>query len=254
MTDQLLVEQKSDALYVTFNRAAQRNAMSWEMYQGLQAACERADAEDSVRVMVLRGAGGTAFVAGTDIAQFKGFTGQDGIEYEQRISAILGRLAAVRVPVIAAIEGFCIGGGLGIAAVADLRIADRGAKFGVPIARTLGNCLSASTLSVLVSLVGRARATDLLMTARLMSADEALASGFVTTVSDDVDAEVEALVRRLGSSAPLTLWATKEAMRRIYAGSTVDDEDIVSLVYGSEDFANAVTAFTSKRKPVWQGR
>lgn len=254
MSAELLVTRDDDVLYVTFNRPAQRNAMTWDMYQGLEEACDRADADDSIRLMVLRGAGGDAFVAGTDISQFKGFTGERGVEYEHRISAVLSRLAAVRVPTIAAIDGFCIGGGLGIAAVADLRIANRAATFGVPIARTLGNCLSLSTLSVLVSLIGRSRTTDLLMTARLMPADEALTAGFVSTVSDDLDLEVERLVQRLRGHAPLTLWATKESIRRLHAANQISDEDIVSTVYGSDDFAGAVEAFMAKQKPVWSGK
>jgi len=250
----LIVEQREDVLSVTFNRPAQRNAMTWEMYRGLEEACRRADADESIRVMVLRGAGGDAFVAGTDISQFRGFTGQQGVDYEHRISAVLGGLAAVRVPTIAAIDGFCIGGGLGIAAVTDLRIAGATAAFGVPIARTLGNCLSISTVSVLVGLIGRSRTTDLLMTARLMRAEEALAAGLVATVSHDVDAELERVVQRLRANAPLTLWATKEAMRRLHDGRVVDDTDIVSRVYGSEDFAGAVESFLAKTPPVWRGR
>lgn len=254
MTADLLVSQDGDVLNVVFNRAAQRNAMTWDMYQALVGACDRADSDDSIRFMVLRGAGGDAFVAGTDISQFIGFTGEDGVAYEQRISSVLARLAAVTVPTIAAIDGFCIGGGLGIAAVADLRVANTAAKFGVPIARTLGNCLSISTLSVLVGLIGRSRTTDLLMTARLMPAGEALAVGLVSAVSDDLDTELEHLVQRLRTHAPLTLWATKQAMSRIHETSQMDDSDIVSSVYGSEDFGNAVDAFVAKDKPVWRGR
>lgn len=254
MSADILVERHEDVLWVTFNRPAQRNAMTWDMYQGLEEACRRADDDDSIRLMVLRGAGGNAFVAGTDISQFRGFTGSQGVDYEHRISAVLGRLAAVRVPTIAAVDGFCIGGGLGIAAVADLRIADRTASFGVPIARTLGNCLSISTIAVLTALLGRSRTTDLLMTARLMPAEEALAAGFVTSVSDDLDADLQRLVQRLIAHAPLTLWATKEAMRRLHEARDVADDDIVSRVYGSDDFAGAVDSFLAKQKPVWQGR
>lgn len=254
MSADLLIRQDSDVLTVTFNRPAQRNAMTWEMYEGLVAACERADSDSSIRVMVLRGAGGDAFVAGTDISQFRGFTGQDGVEYEHRISSVLARLAAVKVPTIAAIDGFCIGGGLGIAAVADLRIANPTAKFGVPIARTLGNCLSISTLAVLVGLIGRSRTTDLLMTARLMPADEALTAGLVSAVSEDLDAELDRLVQRLRGHAPLTLWATKETLRRIQESAQIADDDIVATVYGSEDFAGAVDSFIAKEKPTWNGR
>lgn len=254
MTEDLLVDRTGSTLTVTFNRPKQRNAMTWDMYQGLQEACERVDADDAVRVMVLRGAGGEAFVAGTDIGQFTEFDGARGVQYEEQISAVLGRLAAVNVPVVAAVEGYCIGGGLGLASVADLRICNRGAKFGVPIARTLGNCLSISTLSVLAELLGRSRTADLLLTARLMPADEAAGCGFVTAVADDVDAELAALTDRLANHAPLTMWAVKEGLRRLHQGSGIPDEDIVKTVYGSEDFGNAVRSFLNKEKPVWAGR
>lgn len=254
MTDAIVVHAEDGTLHVTFNRPKQRNAMTWEMYEGVVAACERADADDSIRLMVLRGAGGDAFVAGTDISQFQGFTGADGVAYEERIGSVLQRLAAVQVPTIAAIEGFCIGGGLGIAAVTDLRICNSTAKFGVPIARTLGNCLSLATLSVLVGLIGRTRTTDLLMTARLMPADEALDAGLVSTVAADLDDELAQLVQRLLSHAPLTLWAVKEGLRRIQPADLPADDDIVARVYGSDDFARSVESFIAKEKPVWRGR
>lgn len=254
VTDHLLTSVDDGVLRVTFNRPKQRNAMTWEMYQGLFDACERADADDSIRVMVLRGAGGDAFVAGTDIGQFRGFTGSDGVEYEQRISRILGRLQDVDIPVIAVVDGFCIGGGLGIAASADIRVCNRTAKFGVPIARTLGNCLSIKTIGALTDLIGRSLTTDLLLTARLMDAGEALRSGFVTTVTDDIDAEADRLTQRLLANAPLTMWATKESLRRVSAGAAASDDDIVSRIYGSDDFAGAVEAFLAKEKPVWRGR
>ena len=254
MTEELLVERSGSVLTVTFNRPAQRNAMTWEMYQGLQDACELADADDDIRVLVLRGAGGDAFVAGTDIAQFTEFDGERGLEYERQISQILSRLAAVNVPVVAAIEGFCIGGGLGIAAVADIRICNASARFGVPIARTLGNCLSISTLAVLTQLLGRSRTADILLTARLMPADEALGCGFVTALTDDMDDDLDKLVDRLAHHAPLTMWATKEGLRRLHPEPEGADEDIVRTVYGSADFAAGVRAFLAKEKPAWSGR
>ncbi|WP_026535116.1 enoyl-CoA hydratase/isomerase family protein [Arthrobacter sp. H14] len=254
MTEDLLVDQSGAILTVTFNRPKQRNAMTWDMYQGLQEACERADADEQIRVLVLRGAGGEAFVAGTDIGQFTEFDGPRGVEYEHQISTILGRLAAVNIPVVAAVEGFCIGGGLGLASVADIRICNPSAQFGVPIARTLGNCLSIGTLSVLSELLGRSRTSDLLLTARLMPAEEAVQCGYVTTVTDDVDGELAKITGRLTNNAPLTMWAIKEGLRRLNGANEVDDEDIVKTVYGSEDFSNAVHAFLNKRKPQWAGR
>lgn len=254
MTEELLIQKADSTLTVTFNRPRQRNAMTWAMYRGLQEACERADADEEIRVMVLRGAGGEAFVAGTDIGQFTEFDGPRGVQYEHQISEILGRLAAVNVPVIAAIEGFCIGGGLGLASVSDIRICNPAAKFGVPIARTLGNCLSIGTLSVLAELLGRSRTADLLLTARMMPAQEALQCGYVTTVTDDIQGELARMTARLINHAPLTMWATKEGLRRVFAGSGVDDEDIVRTVYDSDDFSHAVRAFLDKEKPQWTGR
>lgn len=253
MTAELLVDKVDSTLTVTFNRPKQRNAITWDMYQGLQEACERADADEGISVMVLRGAGGEAFVAGTDIGQFTEFDGPRGVQYERQISEIVGRLAAVNIPVIAAVEGFCIGGGLSLASVSDIRICNPAAKFGVPIARTLGNCLSIGTLSVLTDLLGRSRTADLLLTARTMSAEEALQCGYVTAVTDDIDGELAKLTGRLVNHAPLTMWAAKEGLRRVHASSGIDDEDIIKTVYGSDDFSNAVRAFLNKEKPQWTG-
>lgn len=254
MSEDLLVTRSGPALTVTFNRPAQRNAMTWEMYQGLREACHQVDSDPELRVMVLRGQGTEAFVAGTDISQFTDFDGDRGIEYEHQISAILARVAQVNVPVIAAVEGFCIGGGLGIAAVADIRLCSPSSSFGVPIARTLGNCLSISTLSVLTQLLGRSRTADILLTARLMGADEALRCGFVTTVTETMDEDLDKLTGRLVHHAPLTLWAIKEGLRRLHQSAGQNDEDIVRTVYDSEDFASGVQAFLAKQRPVWSGR
>lgn len=253
MTERLLVEASDGVLRLTFNRPGQHNAMTWDMYEGLYEACERADQDDKVRVLVLRGAGGRAFVSGTDIGQFRGFTGADGVAYERSVDRVLGRLAAVEVPVVAAIDGYCVGSGFSIAAQADLRIAHSSASLGVPIARTLGNCLSARTLDSLVRLLGRARTTELLLTGQLMTADAARDAGFLTTVTQDVDAELDQAVHRLLSGAPLTMWATKQTLRRLAAGRT-DDDDILTRVYGSQDFAGAVDSFLAKKPPSWRGR
>ncbi|HUQ53362.1 MAG TPA: enoyl-CoA hydratase-related protein, partial [Gammaproteobacteria bacterium] len=140
MSNELIVRRDGAVLTVTFNRPQRHNAMTYEMYDGLFAACEAADGDGGVKALVLRGAGGKAFVSGTDIASFRSFSsGGDGVEYEQRIARVVNRLEDVRVPTVAAVEGYCVGGGLAIAAVCDLRIATRSSRFGMPIARTLGN-------------------------------------------------------------------------------------------------------------------
>lgn len=257
MSEQLLTEQRGDVLHVTFNRPEARNAMTWEMYDGLVAACEVADAEDSVRSMVLRGAGGRAFVAGTDIAQFGSFTsGEDGVAYEEKITAITDRLERVTKPTVAAVEGYCIGGGLIIASVCDLRIATTSASFGAPIARTLGNCLSMNTYSLLLHHLGPARTLDLMLRGRTLDASAAHAAGFVAEVCEpeELDALVEETTALLGSHAPLTMWASKEAVRRLRRASVPEGDDIVARVFGSDDFHHGVASFLAKEKPSWQGR
>lgn len=257
MSDQLLTERRGDVLVVTFNRPEAHNAMTWEMYDGLVAACDAADADDEVRSMVLRGAGGKAFIAGTDIAQFREFSsGADGVAYEEKIAAVTDRLERVRKPTVAAIDGYCIGGGLVIASVCDLRIATTTAKFGAPIARTLGNCLSMNTYSLLVHHLGPARTLDMLLRGRSIDAASALVAGYVSEVCepDELDERVTETTDVLASHAPLTMWATKEAVRRLRTASIPDGDDIVSTVFGSEDFRHGVASFMAKQKPTWSGR
>lgn len=257
MSDEILVERDGPLLRVTFNRPDQRNAMTWGMYDGLVAACETADSDDDIRVMVLRGAGDVAFVAGTDIGQFSEFSdGEDGVEYEKKISRITGRLESVRVPTVAAISGYCVGGGLAIAAVCDLRIATPSARFGVPIARTVGNCLSMNTHAMLVHHLGPARTLDLLLRARMFSGEEAHAAGFVSEICEpsDLDERAEAMAEVLAGHAPLTMWAAKESVRRLRVANLPDGDDIVRTVFGSEDFRRGVASFTTKQRPEWTGR
>jgi enoyl-CoA hydratase/carnithine racemase len=254
---ELLVDVDGGVLTVTFNRPRQRNAMTWGMYEGLYEACERADADDDIRVMVLKAAGEKAFVAGTDISQFADFsTGSDGVAYEEKIARIVTRLEDVAVPTVAAVRGFCVGGGLGIAAVCDLRVATRSARFGIPIARTLGNCLSMNNYSLLLGHLGPARTLDMLLRARLFTGEEAAAAGFVAELCEDeeLDKVTDGVVQTLLGHAPLSMWAAKEAVRRIRRAAIPNGDDIVSRVFGSADFHNAVEAFATKQPVVWQGR
>lgn len=256
-TSELVVEQDGAVLTVTFNRPRQRNAMTFAMYDGLHAACERADSDDGVRVLVLRGAGDTAFVSGTDIAQFADFRGgEDGVAYEERITRVINRLEDVTVPTVAAVHGFCVGAGLALAAACDLRVATGSARFGVPIARTLGNCLSMNTYSLLLFHLGPARTLDLLLRARLLSADDAHGAGFVSEVcaDDALDAALRELVAPLLEHAPLTMWAAKQATARFRRAGLPDGDDIVHRVFGSQDFRDAVQAFATKSSVQWKGR
>lgn len=243
---------------LTFNRPETRNAMTWSMYDALLDACERVDADAQVRVFILRGAGGKAFVSGTDISQFQSFRNPtDAIEYEKKISAVLGRLDRVVKPTIVQIEGFAVGAGCGIAATCDLRVATPESSIGIPVARTLGNCASTGTFGRLVDLVGPARAKEMLFTGRLVPASEAVAIGLVNRVvsKETIEAEVIALAREIAGNAPLTIRATKEMTRRILAAHrpTESDADLIEMCYMSADFKEGVTAFLAKRRPQWTG-
>jgi enoyl-CoA hydratase len=254
---ELEVTQDGPVLTVLFNRPEQRNAMTYAMYDGLEQACVRADEDESVHVLVLRGAGGRAFVAGTDISQFLEFTsGEDGIAYEARIEQVTNRLEDVGVPTVAAVEGACVGGGLILAAACDLRVATASSRFGVPVARTLGNCLSMNTYSLLVSHLGPARTLDMLLRARLLSAADAAGAGFVSEVCPDgeLDAALEALVTPLLGHAPLSMRAAKRAVARIRRANVPYGDDLVREVFGSADFTAGVAAFVAREQVSWTGR
>ena len=254
----MLVTRDGPIVTLTFNRPEARNAMTWDMYQRLNQACEEVDADDTVRVLVLKGAGGKAFVAGTDISQFTAFeSGEDGLHYEREGDQRSGRVARVKKPVIAQIQGYAVGGGLGIAAGADLRIATPDARFGAPIARTLGNCLSMQAYARYMDLFGPSRLKEMIFTARLLPAEEALAAGFVHEIvpADAIEARVRELAQTIASHAPITLWVTKEAVRRLQeARALPDGDDLVAATYGSADFREGVRAFIDKRPPRWTGK
>src|SRR3954451_7272555 len=203
---------------LTFNRPEARNAMTWEMYESLVAACDRVDADGSIRVLIFRGAGGKAFVAGTDIAQFQNFRNrEDGLKYEERLDHVLDRLERVAKPTIAQVQGVAAGGGCAIAFACDLRVATPDASFGIPIARTLGNCLSGATYSRLMDLMGPGAVKDMLFTGRLIGGTEAHALGIVNRLvpAADIERTVRALAAEIAANAPLTLRATKEMIRRV---------------------------------------
>ena len=258
--EHIVVERNGAIVTLTFNRPEARNAMTWDMYRRLGEVCDEVDHDDAVRVLVLRGAGGKAFVAGTDIAQFQKFTDrEDGLKYEERLDRVLDRLERVTKPTIAQVQGVAAGGGCAIALVSDLRAATPESTFGIPIARTLGNCLSGATYSRLVDLLGPGAVKDMLFTGRLIPAAEAHAIGLVNRLfaAEDIERAVRELAAQIASNAPLTLRATKEMIRRVTAKRRLgagEDVDLVEMCYMSNDFREGVTAFLAKRKPVWSGR
>jgi enoyl-CoA hydratase/carnithine racemase len=254
----ILYEEQEGIATVTFNRPRARNAFTFEMYERLAQICAAAEADRGIRAMVLTGAGGKAFAAGTDISQFRAFEKpEDALGYEARIDSALSALERCRVPTIAAIAGACTGGGAAVAGCCDLRIATASAKFGFPIARTLGNCLSMSNYARLTALIGAARVKDIIFTARLVEAPEALAIGLVNEIVADTDAllrRARELARTLAGHAPLTLQATKEALLRLRAAiAPGEGDDLILKCYMSRDFREGMDAFLNKRPPNFSG-
>ena len=276
-TDELLFTVAGGVARLTLNRPQARNALTFGMYQGLIDACARIAADGSVKAVIVTGAGDKAFAAGTDIAQFRSFaTAQDAIDYERFMDRVMGALEHLSVPTIAAIAGACTGGGAAIAAACDLRVATRDARLGFPIARTLGNCLSLGNLRRLSALIGPARVKDMIFTARLVGAEEALAIGLVGEVVADAEAlatRATELATLMAGHAPLTLRATKEGLRRLQGedaggqdtaaqdttrqdtmGQDRPGDDLIRLCYTSADFREGMEAFLGKRPPNWTGR
>ena len=255
---ELLYEAEGPLRLVTFNRPQARNAMTWAMYDGLLAACERVDADPDARVLILRGAGGKAFVAGTDIGQFQDFgTPEQGLDYERRLDRVMDRLEAVTRPTIAAIEGYAVGGGAAIAVACDLRFCTPESQIGIPIARTLGNCLSVANCARLVELLGPARTKDLIYRARMVGAEEALQAGLVSEIvpAHLLLERVREVAAEIAAHAPITLRVTKEQVRRLQAERRrVPGDDLVVQAYTSQDFREGVAAFLERRKPVFRGR
>jgi enoyl-CoA hydratase/carnithine racemase len=218
--------------------------MTLAMYEELFALCERADADASVRVVVLRGAGGKAFVSGTDIHEFASFSsGDDGLRYEATIDRVVDRVETLRVPTVAFVDGYAMGGGLALAAACDLRVCTDGARFGMPIARTVGNCLSMANYARLTALLGEARVKDLIFTARSVESVEALAIGLASRIVES-EAEVDELCTLLASHAAVTMRVTKEALRRLRV--LPDGDDLVRETYAGEEFRERVAAFLSR--------
>jgi enoyl-CoA hydratase/carnithine racemase len=229
------------------------------MYDRLGEVCAGLSGAGPVKTLIVTGAGGRAFGAGTDIGLFRDFhSAEDGLAYEARMEQMFDRLERCPVPIIAAVPGICTGGAAVIAAACDLRIATRNLRFGFPIARTLANCLSAANVARVAMLTGVGRAMDMLLTTRLIEAEEALAIGLVSELLDTPDAlmaRARALAQQMATQAPLTMWAGKEVVRRMREKfAAVEDKDLIALCYGSSDFREGLDAFLAKRPPRFAGK
>lgn len=257
--EDLLYEVRDSVGFLTFNRPDARNAMTFAMYERMAQICAEVNENTDIRALVLTGAGEKAFAAGTDMSQFRAFdTEADAIGYEERIDRTLGALERCRVPTIAAIKGACAGGGAAIAACCDLRIAVSTSRFGFPIARTLGNCLSMTNFARLADLIGTSRAKDLIFRARMIDAPVALDYGFIAEVVEtpqEVAPRAEEIARQMASYAPLTLLAAKEALLRLRPQLPPGGgRDLHLMCYMSEDFKEGIEAFLGKRPPVFKGK
>ena len=258
-TDQgsVSITSTGDVARVVLSNPGKLNAFTWKMYDELAALPAYLEAHEAIRAVVFQGEG-DAFAAGTDIHQFKDFlSGEQGLEYENRVGTILDALSGIRVPTIAVVTGPAVGAGLAVAATCDIVIATPGAFFGAPIARKLGNCLPPPVIMRLQARLGINRTMAMLLTSTMVSAQEAQTAGFVHRIVDQdaLDQEVTRILNRITTSAPLTLASLKEISRRIEATALqVDADDLLRLCYGSSDFQEGVTAFTDHRPAVWKGR
>jgi enoyl-CoA hydratase len=242
--------------YVSFDSPASHNAMTWVMYEQLAVICEQLALHQTVRVVIFKGVGGEAFVAGTDISQFQEFRGEDdGVAYEHYIDQAIALIESLPMATIAVIEGCAIGGGLAISTACDFRVATAALRLGVPIAKTLGNTLSMANLARLQTAFGNQRVKRMLMLAEVLNAEEALACGFLHRVClpAELDEVVAGLCDQLLALAPVTQSAVKEGLRRLVDDQLPDGEDLIRRCYGSQDFREGVNAFVAKRAPVWVG-
>jgi len=245
-----LTVHASGAAEILIDRPERHNAMTLAMYESLLAYIARCEANSGVRCVLLRGAGGKSFISGTDIGYFRDFRdGRDGLAYEAFVERVIDTVERIAVPTIAVIDGWAVGGGLALATACDFRVCTDASRFGAPIAKTLSNTLSSRNLARLQAAFGTPRVKKMLMLADYLSADEALACGYVHEICarEALEDAAHALAQRLIALSPVTQQAVKESLRRIVIEQRLDDEDLIEAVYGSSRFREAVVAFSSSK-------
>lgn len=259
MTGKIRIERDGAVGTIVFDHPARRNAISRDMWRAIPEATRSLDDDPAVRVVVLRGAGTEAFVAGADISEFGDVRiGDNAQAYEDETERAFGAIGAVRKPVVACIHGYCIGGGAALALEADLRYAAGDAVLAIPPAR-LGLGYGISRVESLVRVVGFARAREILFTGRRFDAAEAERMGLVhrTVPKDELDTVVAEVARTLAENAPLTLRSAKRVLQELAKDARDRDhgamEASVQACFESDDYAEGVRAFLEKRRPRFQG-
>lgn len=261
VTDQLIVTKENGVGTIKFDNQARRNAMTYEMWEGLGIVIEDFNADPAVRVIVVSGEGGKAFCAGADISQFaEKRSSEDAVAVYNATTDKSSKILATAVkPTIAKIEGFCIGGGLGIAMCCDLRIANEQATFAVPAAK-LGLGYRADGLKRLVDVVGPSFAKDIFYTARQFTSAEAYNMGLVNRVlpRGALASYVDDYTKTIAGNAPITISAARVVINELMKDSDERDEALCEQVvvdcFASEDYKEGRTAFMEKRKPQFKGK
>lgn len=253
------VAREGDIAVVTFNRPEVRNAFDLAMWRRLQSVMEELSADDSLRCVVLRGAGTKAFCAGADIAAFKAERGSRALEdrYADVLHTSMQSLRLCRHPVVAMIMGACIGGGTGIATMCDFRVGGEGTRMGIT-ARNLGIWYPYAEMDPVIELAGTGVAAEIFIEGRIFSGREAYEKGLLSRLVPDalVEAESLALARRIATGSPLSARFHKAAIRKLRGALPISEAEHreVNGFAETEDFRNAVEAFLEKRSPQWRGR